>query len=327
MARKNWFLSFLLTIYGVGSFAQQDAQYSQYIFNSIYINPAYSGYRERLTLNATYRKQWTGIEGSPKSFSFAADASKANSRVGVSLIVNAEELGAQKNLSAFGNYAYRLPLNEDGTAKLSFGLGIGFLQSGIDGRILKPSDGDDPAIPIGMMNKIIPDARAGVFFSTEKMYLGASVNNLIGEYMLKRETQNFNYPTPKPHYYVTGGVLIPIVEFEIDFKPFFLIKDDIAGPTVIDINAFFLFKQKIWLGAGYRTGVKLYKKPALIGRVKNSNAIIGMAEFFIHERLRLGYSYDHTTSGLAGYGGATHEISVSWNFMNVRERRLNFCYF
>ncbi|MDQ8004114.1 MAG: type IX secretion system membrane protein PorP/SprF [Pedobacter sp.] len=327
MERRRRYFIFLLTFISFGGFAQQDAQYSQYIFNAVYINPAYAGYRERVNLNLTYRNQWTGINGSPKSFSFAADALMPNERVGLSLIVGSDQLGAQKNLSAYANYAYRFPVNEDETSKLSFGLGAGVMQSGIDGTMLDASDANDEYIPIGMEKTIIPDIRAGVFFSTQKMYIGASVNNLIGKYILDKAKLNFNFPTPEPHYYLTGGVLIPLVEYEIDFKPFFLIKDDISGPTVLDLNAFFLFKQKVWIGAGYRTGIKLYNKPALVGNVNNRNGLIGMAELFISDKLRLGYSYDHATSGLAGYGGSTHEISISWNFMNERERRVNFCYF
>lgn len=327
MGSRRWYIIFLLALVSFCGFAQQDAQYSQYIFNAIYINPAYAGYRERLNLNATYRNQWTGINGAPKSFSIAADAMMPNERVGLSLILAADQLGAQKNLSAFANYAYRFPVNEDETSKLAFGLGAGFQQFGIYGDMLEPGDLGDNFIPIGAVKELVPDVRAGVFFSTPKMYIGASANNLIGKFILDKKKLDFNFPTPEPHFYITGGTLIPVVEYEIDFKPFFLIKDDISGPTVLDLNAFFLFKQKLWIGAGYRTGVKLYNKPALVGSVKNSNALMGMAEVFINERLRLGYSYDHATSNLAGYSGSTHEISISWNFMNDRERKVNFCYF
>jgi type IX secretion system PorP/SprF family membrane protein len=327
MERRRWYIIFLLTLTGLAGFAQQDAQYSQYIFNAVYINPAYAGYRERLNLNATYRNQWTGINGSPRSFSFAADALMPNERVGLSLVVSADQLGAQKNLSAFANYAYRFPVNEDETSKLAFGVGAGFQQFGIYGDMLDPLDAGDEFIPVGTVKELVPDVRAGVFFSTPKMYIGASATNLVGKYILDKKQLDFNFPTPQPHFFLTGGTLIPIVEYEIDFKPFFLIKDDLTGPTVLDLNAFFLFKQKIWLGAGYRTGIKLYDKPALAGNVRNTNALIGMAEVFINERLRLGYSYDHSMGGLAGYSGSTHEISISWNFMNDRERRINFCYF
>ena len=317
----------LLLFIATNSFAQQDAQYSQYIFNGIYVNPAYAGYRERININASYRNQWTGVEDAPKSFSLAADALLPNERVGLSLILNAEQLGAQKNLAAFANYAYRLPLNEEGTTKLAFGMGVGVRQSSLNGDMLKPRDGGDNRIPAGTVKQILPDMNAGVFFSTPKMYLGISVNNLIGKYILDKKSLDFNFPTPRPHFFLTGGTLIPIEEYVIDFKPFFLIKDDLKGPTVLDVNAFFLFKQIIWLGAGYRTGLKIYNKPALQGKISNSNALIGMTEIFINQRFRLGYSYDHSTSELAGYGGSTHEISLSWNFFTQKERRLNFCYF
>ncbi|MFD0941343.1 PorP/SprF family type IX secretion system membrane protein [Pedobacter boryungensis] len=317
----------LLWCLAVPCFAQQDAQYSQYIFNGIYINPAYAGYRERVNLNATYRNQWTGIEGAPKSFSFAADAIMPNEHVGLSLTMSAEQLGAQKSINAFANYAYRFPINEEGTSKLAFGLGIGVMQSSLNGNMLNPRDFGDNYIPSGTVKQIFPDMHAGVFFSTPKMYIGASVNNLIGKYILDKKSLDYNFPTPRPHFYLTGGVLIPVEEFVIDFKPFFLIKDDIKGPTVLDINAFFLFKQTVWLGMGYRTGIKLYDKPALKGEINNKNALIAMSEIFISQRLRLGYSYDFSTSNLAGYAGSSHEISLGWNFYTIKERQLNFCYF
>jgi type IX secretion system PorP/SprF family membrane protein len=319
----------LIILLGIAGscYAQQDTQYSQYIFNGIYINPAYAGFRERVNINATYRNQWTGVEDSPESFSLAADALMPNGRVGLSLMVNAEQLGPQKNITAFGNYAYRMPLNEEGTTKLAFGLGLGFRQAALNGEMLKPKDLGDNFIPNGTIKQILPDMNAGVFFSTPSIYVGAAVNNLIGAYVLQKKSLEFNFPTPRPHFYLTGGALIPIEEYVIDFKPFFLIKDDLKGPTMLDINAFLLFKQKVWLGVGYRTGVKLYEKPNLPNNINSSNALIGMTELFVNQRFRLGYSYDHNLSSLSGYAGATHEISLSWNFFTEKERRLNFCYF
>lgn len=98
------------------AFAQQDAQYSQYIFNGIYINPAYAGYRENLNLHAFYRNQWTGIEGSPTSMSVAVDAIANEGNVGLAFQLASDKLGAQTNLSAYGNYAYRIRMNDDGSS-------------------------------------------------------------------------------------------------------------------------------------------------------------------------------------------------------------------
>ena len=145
--------------------------------------------------------------------------------------------------------------------------------------------------------------------------------------LLDRRVLTYDFPTPKPHFYLMAGALVPIIEYELEFKPSFLIKDDTKGPTVLDINAFFLFNQKIWLGAGYRTGIKVYNKPRLQDDLQNSNAVIGMTEIYVTDKLRLGYSYDYSLSKLTGYSGSTHEISIGWYFMTSKERKLNFCYF
>lgn len=321
-------VSFVILFFSfLGAAAQQDAQYSQYIFNAIYINPAYAGYRERLNANATYRNQWIGIEGSPESYSFAVDGLLANEKVGLSIIASGDKLGAQNNLSIYGNYAYRMPVGYDETSKLSFGLGLGFQQNGIDGAKFYAIDTGDDYIPTGMVKTITPDISIGAFYNTEKMYIGASAKNLVSKYISDKKSEDYNYAKARPHFYVTGGMLVPIVDYEVEFKPFFLVKDEIGSPTVLDINALFLFKQKLWIGGGYRTGIKTYNKPAVKGNVKSSNAIIGMAEFFVEERFRFGYSFDYSMSALSGYSGGTHEISISMSFSTKSERRGNFCYF
>ena len=109
-------------------YAQQDAQQSQYMFNGIYINPAYAGYKENLNLHTYYRNQWTGITGAPRSFSVAIDASANDGNVGLAFQVASDKLGAQNSTSAYANYAYRLRLNADGSSRLAFGLGVGIVQ-------------------------------------------------------------------------------------------------------------------------------------------------------------------------------------------------------
>lgn len=327
MGKRRLSLGFLIMLANL-CFAQQSAQYSQYIFNGIYINPAYAGYKQRPNVNATYRNQWTGIKGPPKSMSLAVDGNAFyDDVVGWALQVNSDKLGAQTSLSAFANYAYRMPLNDDGTNRLAMGLGVGFLQSGLDGSLLFGNDVGDSRIPTTGIRKVVPDIRIGAFFTTPKFFAGLSADNMISKYLLDKKVADFNFPTPKPHIYLTAGALVPIVEFDFEFKPSILIKDDIKGPTVLDLNAFFLFQQKLWIGAGYRTGLKLYDKPALQDNLQQTNAVIGMAEFFIGKNLRIGYSYDYAMGRLSGYSGSTHEISVSWYFLTSEEKKLMFCYF
>src|SRR5579862_2858224 len=97
--------------------AQQDAQFSQYMFNGIYINPAYAGYREQLNVQGFFRDQWTGIPGAPQTQSIAVDAIANDNKVGLAFQLSNDQLGAQSNLGAYGSYAYRLQMNDDGSSR------------------------------------------------------------------------------------------------------------------------------------------------------------------------------------------------------------------
>ncbi|RZK70698.1 MAG: type IX secretion system membrane protein PorP/SprF, partial [Pedobacter sp.] len=228
--------------------AQQDAQYSQYMFNGIYINPAYAGYKEQTNLHSFYRNQWTGITGSPKSMSLALDGIANEGNVGLAFQIASDKLGAQSNLSAYGNYAYRIRMNAEGNSRLAFGVGLGVIQNALHGDMLNPRDQGDQYIPVGTERELAPDARAGVYYSNDNFYAGFSVDNLIAQYAIKNRNIGINFPIPKAHYYLTAGMLLPLSN-GLHFKPSFLLKDDKGGPTSLDVNAFVLLGERIWLGA------------------------------------------------------------------------------
>lgn len=303
--------------------AQQDAQFSQYMFNGIYINPAYAGYKEQLNLHSFYRNQWTGVKGSPTSFSVAVDANANDGNVGLALQLSSDKLGAQNNLAAYANYAYRIRMNEDGSSRLAFGIGLGVLQLGIDGSRLNPNDQEFEQ-PTGMENTILPDARTGVYYSDNRFYAGFSADNLIAQYI---NVNRYTFiPQPKPHFYLTAGVLVPLAQ-DILLKPSFLLKDDRGGPTSLDINAFVLFMDRIWVGGAYRTGVKLYDKSYLQKDLSNQNTAVGAVEIFPIKTLRIGYAYDFSVGALQGYSNGTHEISVGYYFNKNNTRMKSPRYF
>ncbi|WP_199141622.1 PorP/SprF family type IX secretion system membrane protein [Pedobacter sp. ASV12] len=292
------------------SFGQQDAQFSQYMFNGIYINPAYAGYREQLNLHAFYRNQWTGIEGAPKTLSVAVDAIANNGNVGLALQVSSDQLGAQRNLAAYANYAYRLRTNEDGTSRLALGFGVGVVQLGINGALLNPND-PEPNLPSGMQSTIVPDARVGIYYSNDRFYAGLSADNLVSQYIdINRYAL---IPQPKPHYYLTAGMLLPLNE-NFQLKPSFLLKDDRGGPTSLDVNAFLIMADRVWIGGSYRTGVKLYNKSYLQKDLSNLNSAVAAIQVFPSKEFRIGYAYDFSIGPLRGYSSGTHEISVGWFF-------------
>jgi len=299
---------------------QQDAQFSQY---GIYINPAYAGYREQLNIQGFYRNQWTGITGSPKTMSIAVDAIANDGNVGLALQISNDKLGAQSNLAAYANYAYRIRMNAEGSSRLAFGVGIGMIQLGIDGSMLNPND-FEATQPTGMQSTIVPDGRAGVFYSDNRFYGGLSADNLISQYI---DIGKYAFiPQPKPHYYLTAGMLLPLNK-DILLKPSFLLKDDRGGPTSLDLNAFVILADKIWLGGSYRTGVKLYDKSYLQKDLSQQNSVVGALQVFPTSNLRIGYAYDFSIGSLQGYSGGTHEISFGYFFKNKSTRMLSPRYF
>jgi len=280
MKKLIWLIagSFLLLLQPVS--AQQDAQYSQYMFNGIYINPAYAGYKEVLNVHSFYRSQWTGITGAPRSMSLAVDAIANSGNVGLALQIASDKLGAQNNLSIYGNYAYRIRLNDDGSSRLALGFGVGMAQLGIDGSMLNPNN-PEPNQPVGMQSTIVPDARAGVYFANDKYYAGFSVDNLIATYI---DIDRYAFiPQPKPHYYLTAGALFPLSE-NFQLKPSFLLKDDRGGPTSLDLNAFLMIKDFIWIGGSYRTGVKLYDKSYLQKDLTPVTLLLQQYRFFLPKK-------------------------------------------
>ncbi|MCZ4245714.1 PorP/SprF family type IX secretion system membrane protein [Pedobacter punctiformis] len=302
---------------------QQDAQFSQYMFNGIYINPAYAGYREQLNIQGFYRNQWTGITGSPKTMSLAVDAIANNGNVGLALQISSDKLGAQSNLAAYANYAYRIKMNADGTSRLAFGIGAGMVQLGIDGSMLNPNDPERDQ-PAGMQSSIVPDARAGVFFSNSRFYAGFSADNLVSQY-IKLDKYAF-IPQPKPHYYLTAGMLLPLNE-SIQLKPSFLLKDDRGGPTSLDLSAFVIMADKVWFGGSYRTGIKLYDKSYLQKDLTPLNSAVATIQVFPNSNFRIGYAYDFSIGALQGYSGGTHEVSIGYFFKNKNTRMLTPRYF
>ncbi|QQL51228.1 PorP/SprF family type IX secretion system membrane protein [Mucilaginibacter ginkgonis] len=316
-------LTLLLLCFTLLAFGQQDAQQSQYMFNGIYINPAYAGYKENINLHSFYRSQWTGITGSPVSLSLAVDASANDGNVGLALQIANDRIGAQSDFSTYVNYAYRLRLNNDGSSRLALGVGLGAVSLGLNSALLNPND---PEInqPLSNQNVILPDGRIGVFFSNNLLYAGLSADNLVSQYINKN-----SHPfiaQPKPHYYLTAGYLIPLSK-DIYLKPSFLLKDDRAGPTSLDLNAFILFGQKLWLGASYRSAVSLYDKSYLQSDLSKTNSVVTAIEVFPVDNIRIGYAYDISIGPLQGYSSGTHEISIGYYIKTFKRRILTPRYF
>ena len=317
----------LLTILllALASFSQQDAQFSQYMFNGLYINPAYAGYKEQANIHSFYRTQWTGFEGAPQTMSLAGDMVLKDGNVGLGLLLSNDFTGAQSNFSAYVNYAYRVQVGESGFSRLSFGLAAGLVQQGIDGDKLSSIEYDQ-YVPQGKPTETFPDARFGIFYSTPKVFAGFSADNLLASYFQSQNhAKNILLPKINRHYYFTAGALFKLND-DVKLKPTLLLKDDKQTLTSMDINAFALLYDRIWIGGFYRTAIKIYDKPHLDAGLQKKNGIGVIGDLLINENLRLGYAFDYSLSNLRNYNYGSHEISIGFA-LSPRRREGPKCYF
>jgi type IX secretion system PorP/SprF family membrane protein len=301
-------LIFLLILIKPG-FAQQDAQFSQYMFNTLVINPAYAGYRETQNISLLHRDQWTGFEGAPKTQTLIADgAFGTDKKIGLGLSVINDKAGLQNHTSAHANYAYRLPVGEE--SRLALGISLGVAQYTLNSSDAYVQDESDENFA-GKQTYFVPDARVGVHFSNSKFYAALSATNLISNSINYQQVGKNTIARQGRHFFLTAGYLFNIND-AFKLKPSFLIKEDSKGPTSLDVNSFVLVKDAVWIGASYRAGVNLWKKTGWNSSTFNQNSLVGVVEAFVLKNLRVGYSYDYSLADLGNYTNGTHEISLGF---------------
>ena len=300
----------LFALLSLSAFGQRDALYSQYMFNQLVVNPAYSGSKEEMSLSIIKRYQWTGLDGAPRTLTVSAQSPLRNEHVALGVYLYSDQIGADKDLGVVGSYAYRVRL---GAGKLSLGLQAGLSQVSTDWSIVTVHEVDDAVYTNRPKNNLKPDANFGLYYYTPSYYIGISSKHLMENQFGKVEHADGSstYSTLTRHFYFMSGMAIPVSE-KIVFKPSTLIKYANNAPVNVDLNASFLFNNKIWLGASYRTG---------------NNAMVFMLELQASSSLKIGYSYDASMGALKAYNGGSHEIMLSYDLNLFKSRVLTPRYF
>ncbi|WP_106135691.1 PorP/SprF family type IX secretion system membrane protein [Mongoliibacter ruber] len=286
--------------------SQQLPQFSQYIFNGLHINPGYAGYKNAGYIQSTYRNQWAGLPGAPRTFTVTADLSANEGLMGFGVSLLSDEIGPTRTSTGLLTYSYRIQTGSE--SFLGLGVSGGASQYMIDGSKLDPNDLDDPDLPLGVQSIFTPNMNAGLFFHTPRFYAGFSAYNMVGRRVLEREDISLAFHDF--HYYLTAGALLSLSD-NIEFKPSFLIKEVKGAPTSYDLNGMFLFMERLWLGASYRSNLRLWKDN-LEDNLNNRTALAFIAEVFATESLRIGYAYDTNLNALQDYRYNSHEISVGY---------------
>jgi type IX secretion system PorP/SprF family membrane protein len=323
--RVKGFTLFFLLVISIKSYAQQGIQFSQYAFTGLTVNPAYAGYKEDWTLNMVSRLQWTGIPGAPRTTAVSIDGLTDDlvKNIGLGLVVMSDQLGPQITSSVYANYAYRIQLNAEDSKRLCFGMGVGASQYSVNESKFIATDGSDPLLGTGTINRISPDFRAGIFYTSPKFYAGLSALNILADAAFN---DNVTVIRETRSYYLTAGYLVPVTD-NIEWKPSILIKEDFKGPTNLDITNSFLLGKVLWLGGSYRTGVKTLSKSGLQNNINNLDAMAGIVQIYVNDRFRIGYSFDYNMSKLATSQNGTHELSIGFSFARRKERILSPRYF
>lgn len=304
---KQLFISLLLLTAST-LFAQQDPMFSQYMFNKLAVNPGYAGSREILTADLLYRNQWVNIEGAPKTISASLHAPLNNPHLALGAHLYNDRLGAMSNTSAMATFAYRILFPK---GKLSFGIQAGVKSNGIVWNEINAQNSDDPFLLNRAENKVVPDANFGIYYYSKNFFAGLSSHQLLQNQTLSVTDSEGNTQVSKllTHFYGMTGVIVPISD-NVIFRPSLLVKYVKNSPPQLDLNASFLFADKLWLGVSYRT----------------EKAISIISEINIKQNIRVGYSYDIWLNELKAYNKGSHEIRLSFD-INVAKRILTPRYF
>lgn len=308
----------LLLLFPIFGVAQQYIPFAQHIFNGSHINPAYVGYKEMWYAQMGIRSQWTKIDGAPKSGYASIDGiiDPVWKRHGTGLQIAYDKIGVQSATSFFGSYALRLQIDEDDTQRLSLGIAGGVTQYSLNGEKLIYVDENDPYIPRGMISTWRPDLRLGVFYYHPSWYLGLSVHDLFSN-SESREDFVYNQNSTEglyrnTHAYIMLGGAIRMAQGFI-LRPSILVKDDLIGPTAVDVNAMGIFEEKLWLGLGFRSRSKIFDRDYedyALSKFSSYKSIAILAQLYTSSKMRIGYSYEQSLNKIVGMNNGTHELSL-----------------
>ena len=283
---------------GVVSFAQQDAQFTQYMYNTLNVNPAYAGSRGVLSIFGLHRTQWVGLDGAPVTNAFSIHTPLGASKLGLGGEFISDKIGPTQESIIAADVSYTIPTSE--SYKLSFGVKVSANIFSLDRSMLNPLDPSDANLQ-NVENEFTPNIGAGVYFHGEKFYAGLSVPNFIETTRYNDNDRSIN--KERLNYYLITGYVFDLGT-SLKFKPAMLTKMTMGAPLQIDVSGNFLINERFVLGAAYRW----------------SAAVSAMVGFQITEGLFVGYGYDLETTNLNNYNTGSHEIFLRYELFNRYDR-------
>ena len=274
--------------------AQQDPQFTQYMYNMSIINPAYTTAEEgMLNVGGLYRTQWVGAVGAPLTGSFFTHT-PINDKIEIGLSFTGDNIGDIVNENnIFADFAYVLPVGTQSKIALGLKAGLTFFNTTFDDFTLQSGDITTDVSFNSNINKTFPNLGIGAFFFAENYYLGLSAPNMLSTKHIETENGIIATGVQNIHYFLTGGYVFSINK-SLKLKPAFMARAVNGAPLALDITSNILINDKLEAGLAYRLG----------------DAISGLVNFRITPELRVGYAYDFTTSNLGNFNSGSHELFV-----------------
>ncbi len=286
---------------GLQSFAQQDPQYTQYMYNTINVNPAYAGSRGMTSIFGHYRTQWVGLDGAPETATVSVNA-PVGKNVGLGLSVINDRIGPMDNSSLAADFSYTIQTSE--RWKLALGIKAKATLLNVDYNKLHIRRADDYMFRNNIQNDFSPNIGAGAYFYSDRSYIGLSVPSFI-------ETDHYEHNElavvkERLHFYLIAGHVFNL-SYDWQFKPATMIKTVSGSPLQVDVSANFLYNQVFTIGAAYRWDASV-------------SALLG---FQVTKGMFIGYSYDMETTKLEDYNSGSHEIFLRFDLIKKSTKVLN----
>jgi len=292
----------VLALITVNAFAQQDPMYTQYMYNTLSVNPGYAGSRDALSITGLIREQWVGIDGAPSTQSLTLHSPIYNDNMGLGLSVVNDRVGPIHQTMLFADYSYSIQTTAN--AKLAFGLkaGVNILQA--DLLALHANNPGDPAI-YNADNKLLPNVGVGVYYYSDKGYIGLSAPKLLQQTIQSYNNGTVQENIERRHYFLIGGYVFDLSE-NIKFKPSFLVKAVQGAPLSVDLSGNFFFNEKLGIGLAHRL----------------DDSFSGLLQYYFTPQFRVGYAYDFTMTELRHYNSGSHELMLGYDFNFVDDTRI-----
>lgn len=291
-------------LFTIVSSAQQDAQYTQYMYNTIVVNPAYAGSRQAMSIFALHRNQWVGVDGAPITNSISINTPLNESKLGLGLSVVNDKIGISTENNIAADFSYTIPTSE--RYKISFGLKASANLLSLDFSKLSYQPGDPNQYQDNIDNKFSPNIGVGFYFHSDNSYIGISAPNLIEtEHFDKSATSGSvsHVAVEKINYYLIAGYVFDLNP-NLKLKPSLLTKYVQGAPLQVDVSANFMINEKFVAGMAYRW----------------SAAMSAMVGFQASDSWFIGYGYDFDTTEFAKYNSGSHEIFLRFELFQKYDK-------